>query len=347
MQADIIIGLQRGDEGKGKCTDALCRTTENGVNKYDLVLRYGGGPNAGHTIYRGEQKIVTHSVPTGVAEEIPCIIGPGCVLHIEDFYKEMEELEGTVGTDRIWDCVSIDKRVHIITDEHVAEDKAHDKIGSTGKGIMPVYRDKAARKGLRAGDVKRFQRENRLVDVFQELPQKDRILCEGAQGFYLDIDWGDYPFVSSPCLPGMVNNAGVPLKAINEVWGIAKAYETYVGEREFEPQFKAHLGGLEFCSPLHDLRRVGKEYGATTGRPRQCNWLNLDELVAAAWICSCTHLVINKLDVLEEVGVFNLFFNGKRHAFQTVQDFQMAVKGELYRMNPKLQVIWSRSPKEI
>lgn len=334
MKTDIIIGLSRGDEGKGCVTYDLVKR-----GGYDACLRFNGGPNAGHTIYVDGQKVVTHSVPTGVIAGIPSIIGPGSVLNVPGFFQEMGDLEDVLG-GKVWDLVRVDRRVHIITDEHLKLDAQNDRVGSTKRGISPTYTDKAARIGIQACDVGELS--DLLVDVVELFKDTDRVLCEGAQGFYLDDDMGNYPYVSSPSLPGMVNKAGVPLKSIDRVWGVAKAYDTYVGTMSFEPLFDSPQSE----TPFKELRRLGNEFGATTGRPRQCNWLNLDELLNAIRICSVTDLVINKCDVLEQLGQFAFIHNGKVKYFSSMGFFKDAIEEKAHEVGVE-NIHFSSSPERI
>lgn len=292
--ADVIVDLQQGDSGKGKVANYLA---ENG--DYTHVVRYNGGNNAGHTIYLEGKKIVTHSIPVGVMHGITSIIGPGCVLNVQHFFNEVEDLESH-GVDAS-KFVKIAKNVHIITDDHLSEDGKDEKIGTTRRGNGPAYRDKYSRSGLRAEGVKELK--NFLIDMYDELHLSagSKILFEGAQGFYLDIDWGDYPYVtSSHCTVGSAVMNGVPPQKIRRVYGVAKVYETYVGKKRFEPE----------DSIFSRIREVGSEYGATTGRPRQCNWLNINNLAKAINVNGVTDLVINKVDVLREVEAWNVISGG-------------------------------------
>ena len=291
MIADIIVDLQYGDCGKGKVTHTLL---ENG--DYTHCVRYNGGCNAGHTIYHKGVKFITHHIPAGVFWGVKSIIGPGCVVNLETFYKEIEELEskGVMCNGLVF----IAKGAHIITSEHLAEDASDSKIGTTKRGNGPAYRDKYARKGVRAENVEEL--EPYLVDIYEELHNEDSeavALFEGAQGFGLDIDWGDYPYVtSSHCTTAGAMLNGIPPRSVRHVWGVAKCYETYVGNKEFETTAQI----------FSQIREIGQEYGATTGRPRQCNWLNIDLLKRAAKINGVTNLVINKMDVLREVNTWTI-----------------------------------------
>ena len=307
MLADIVIGLQHGDEAKGKVTHQLCR---EGQDFYTHVLRFNGGGNAGHTIYHDGKRFVTHYIPAGVFYGIKSIIGSGCVLNVEHFLEELEELKAA-GIDT--SLVKIAKNCHVITKAHLSEDAGDEKIGTTKRGNGPAYRDKYNRTGHRAKDVKALIPY--VVDLFEEFHNNGtaNILCEGAQGFELDIDWGDYPYVtSSHCTAASALLNGIPSKAVRHIWGVGKVYDTYVGKKIFEPDHNI----------FSRLREVGEEYGATTGRPRQCNWLNLNALNKSLKINGVTHLVLNKVDVLDKLERWCLVHNGEVQMFAGQEDFQ-------------------------
>jgi adenylosuccinate synthase len=290
MKADVIVDLQYGDCGKGKVAHHLART-----RNYTHVLRYNGGCNAGHTIYHNGKKFITHHVPCGVFFGIKSIIGSGCVVNPQQLLKEIRELEeGGVDTKGL---IFVAKNAHVITQDHLDEENAEKKIGTTKRGNGPAYRDKYARTGIRAKDCAEL--EPFLIDLLPELNQPENyVLCEGAQGFGLDIDWGDYPFVtSSHCTTAGALLNGIPPKALNEVWGVMKCYETYVGAKKFE------LNNPVFSK----IRTIGKEYGATTGRPRQVSWTDMNLVSNAILVNGVTHVVVNKMDVLDEVGTWNVF----------------------------------------
>jgi len=316
MIADVIVDLQYGDCGKGKIAHHLCRTGD-----YTHVIRYNGGCNAGHTIYHEGEKFVTHHIPCGIFFGVRSVIGPGCVVNVDQFLKEVEELEDA-GFD-VKDLIKIASNVHVITDFHMAEDSKDTKIGTTKRGNGPAYRDKYARKGVRAYEFAELQPY--IIDMYTELhdnPEFDevKILFEGAQGFGLDIDWGDYPFVtSSHCTVGGAILNGVPPHCIRDVWGVAKVYETYVGTKTFE-------GSDEI---FKDIREEGDEYGATTGRPRQINWLDMDNLKMAIAINGVNKLVFNKTDVLEKVDKFCLFSGINMFEFNSSYDMKYWIEKEL------------------
>ena len=252
---------------------------------------------------------------------IPSIIGPGCVIHPETFFKEIEELEAE-GIPA-GDLVFVSKNAHIITDFHRLEDKKDSEIGTTRRGNGPAYRDKYARKGVRAGEDGRF--ENYLIDLYEEIYENEdfeglQILFEGAQGFGLDVDWGDYPYVtSSHCTVGSAILNGVPPKYIRDTWGVAKVYETYVGAKEFEGNDKI----------FDEIRELGGEYGSTTGRPRQINWLDYDLLKKASRINGINNLVVNKFDILEELDVWCLYSGLNLYEFKNKEDFKLWISSKL------------------
>jgi adenylosuccinate synthase len=306
MKADVIVDLQYGDCGKGKVAHHLART-----RNYTHVLRYNGGCNAGHTIYHNGKKFITHHVPCGVFFGIKSIIGSGCVVNPQQLLKEIRELEeGGVDTKGL---IFVAKNAHVITQDHLDEENAEKKIGTTKRGNGPAYRDKYARTGIRAKDCAEL--EPFLIDLLPELNQPENyVLCEGAQGFGLDIDWGDYPFVtSSHCTTAGALLNGIPPKSLNEVWGVMKCYETYVGAKKFE------LNNPIFSK----IRTIGKEYGATTGRPRQVSWTDMNLVSNAILVNGVTHVVINKMDVLKEVGTWNVFDqNGQVNILSDQEGFQ-------------------------
>ena len=294
MIADIVIGLSYGDEGKGKVTHHLLKSGE-----YSHCLRFNGGCNAGHTIYHNGKKFVTHHIPAGVFFGVKSIIGSGCVVNLEQFYSEIRELnDNGVETDGL---IYIARNAHIITDEHLEEDNKDTAIGTTKRGNGPAYRDKYARLGQRAEACSRLVEDGFVIDLYEELYVRaidpPTILCEGAQGFGLDIDWGDYPYVtSSHCTTAGALLNGIPPQAVRKVYGITKAYDTYVGSKDF------HGKGRVFDL----IQQVGNEFGATTGRSRQCNWLDIKMLDKAIKTNGVTDLIINKVDILREVGSWNL-----------------------------------------
>ena len=307
LNIDVIVDLQYGDCGKGKVAHFLSKT-----KKYTHVLRYNGGCNAGHTIFHKGVKFITHHIPAGVFFGVRSVIGSGCVVDPEQFFREIKMLnDGGVATKG---KIFIARNAHVITNAHKAEDKkGGGKIGTTGRGNGPAYRDKYGRTGVRAEKVE--QLEPYLVDLYKEWysPRaKSRgevnILAEGAQGFGLDIDWGDYPFVtSSHCTTAGALLNGLPATAIRDVWGVAKIYETYVGNKKFQP-------AGDVFNKMGDL---GEEFGSTTGRRRQCNWMNMQTLERAINMNGVTHIVFNKVDVLRAVGEWAVIDNRKVVKFKT------------------------------
>jgi adenylosuccinate synthase len=263
MEVDVVLGLQYGDEAKAKCTYSLLKPHTDGIKEYDYTFRFNGGPNAGHTIYHNGKKIVTHQVPAGVFFDVPSIIGPGCVVDLEKLEHEVKEISKFLDKD-ISDLIFIDYRAHIITEEHKKLDSSGSGIGSTRSGIAYAYSDKHLRIG------KRFQEINssfKGIDSLKILSKENdyAVLFEGAQGWGLDINFGDYPFVtSSLCgIAGVISNGVRPID-IRNIIGIAKIYETYVGNKPFQEEGNEHL---------EKQQEIGQEIGATTGRKRQCNWI--------------------------------------------------------------------------
>ncbi len=331
---DVLIGLQWGDEGKGKIVDFLAA-------KYDVIARFQGGPNAGHTLYVNGQKVVLHTIPSGVFHP-HCLnlIGNGVVIDPVTLQKEIETIKA-IQPDLL-DRLYVSHRAHLILPTHRALDaaseaaKGKEKIGSTLKGIGPAYMDKTGRNGLRVGDVlsKNFEeRYNTLKQKhLQMLGQYDykadlqaweedfmkaveqlrslkivnaeywldtklkdgkRILAEGAQGSMLDIDFGTYPFVTSSntIAAGVCSGLGVAPSSIGDVYGISKAYCTRVGGGPFPTELEDETG--------EELRKAGSEFGATTGRPRRCGWIDLVALRYAVMLSGVTRLILTKADVLD------------------------------------------------
>ncbi len=331
---DVLLGLQWGDEGKGKIVDYFAKD-------YDLVARFQGGPNAGHTLYIGDKKVVLHQIPSGVfhAQKLN-LIGNGVVLDPVTLKRECDTVAG-FGVD-LKKNLFIAERTHLILPTHRALDKAAEaskggqKIGSTLKGIGPTYMDKTGRNGLRVGDlidknfttayIKLRLKHQRLLDNYgfdedisaweeeffeaveflrelnivngeyfinDQLSKGRKVLAEGAQGSMLDIDFGTFPFVTSSntVSAGVCSGLGVAPQKIKDVIGVTKAYCTRVG-------------GGPFPTELHDetgekLRKIGNEFGATTGRPRRCGWIDLVALRFACMINGVTKLVMTKADVLD------------------------------------------------
>ena len=333
MAVDVLLGLQWGDEGKGKIVDYL-------ADNYDIICRFQGGPNAGHTIYTDSGKMVLHTVPSGIfRKEVVNVIGNGVVIDPITLRAEIEELKGH-GVDVTQNLV-VSRKAHLILPSHRYLDAASEhakgaaKIGSTLRGIGPTYMDKTGRNGLRFGDIatSNFKEKYNIlkskhnqiskiyekidfewneeewfdsIEYLQSLPMIDceyylsdaikagkKILAEGAQGTMLDIDFGTYPFVTSSntITAGVCTGLGIAPQQIREVIGITKAYCTRVGSGPFPTQ----LDG----SVADELQKVGGEFGATTGRPRRCGWLDLVQLRYAILINGVTQLVLTKSDVMD------------------------------------------------
>jgi adenylosuccinate synthase len=328
MKIDVVLGLSYGDEGKGKICHSLL---ENG--KYTHVMRFNGGHNAGHTIYHNEKKLITHLIPSGVFYGIKSIIGPGCVVDVEKFFREIDYLEDNgIKTDGL---VYIANNAHLILPEHLEEDGKDVVIGTTRTGNGPCYRDKYARKGARAKDIPILQPY--LIDIYNEFYGSNnrnvKVLAEGAQAFHLDIDWGDYPFVtSSHCGIGSVLLNGFNHKQIRDVYGIIKAYDTYVGSKDFQPEGEI----------FELIQEEGKEFGATTGRKRKCNWLNWNNIQQAIKMNGVNKLVVNKVDILEKVGEFKILRDSKLLNFENKYQFEQYIGKEAYKLGA--EVYFSYSP---
>ncbi|NOZ23669.1 MAG: adenylosuccinate synthase [Planctomycetes bacterium] len=330
-----VVGMQWGDEGKGKIID-LC------TEEFDVIVRYQGGSNAGHTVVVGEKKFVLHLVPSGILHERKlCVVGNGVAFDPPLFIEEMEGLrrEGV----EIKDNLKVSDRAHVVFPYHKVLDQLGDgrggdpKIGTTGRGIGPCYTDKMARCGFRVAELldgehfreklkwvleaknleirTRYEQDplsyDEIADTFsgyaetirpfvadtvtlldQEMKRGARILFEGAQGSLLDVDFGTYPFISSSNASacGVSVGAGVPPRAVGKVLGIMKAYTTRVGEGPFPTELTGDHG--------EELRQKGGEFGATTGRPRRCGWLDAVAVRHAATINGAANVALTKLDVL-------------------------------------------------
>lgn len=306
LKTYCVIGLQHGDEAKGKVTHELLS-----LHNYNACFRASGGPNAGHTIYNKGTKIVTHHVPSGVFFGIPSYIGAGCVIHLESFLEEISMLNKSgFNTSK----VRIYPNAHMILDSHIKEDKANNKVGTTGKGIAYCLRDKYLRVGKRACEIPELQNYIGLPD-FSTMNQ---ILIEGAQGSNLCIDWGDYPYVTSspPSVAYMFHSIGTSVKSCAGVFGVIKAYDTYVGTKKFEGDGKV----------FDDIRIVGSEFGSTTGRARQVNWLNIDDLKRQIIKEGVDTLVVNKRDVLDTLGIWNVFCSGSIVEFPSAEEFRKFIQ---------------------
>jgi adenylosuccinate synthase len=331
---DVILGLQWGDEGKGKIVDYFAKD-------YDVIARFQGGPNAGHTLYVNDKKVVLHQIPSGVFHaNTSNLIGNGVVLDPVTLKRECDTV-ASFGID-LKKNLYISQRAHLILPTHRALDaaaessKGNQKIGSTLKGIGPTYMDKTGRNGLRVGDlldknfttsyIKLRLKHQRLLDNFSfaedisaweeqffealeflkelnivngeyfindKIRAGKKVLAEGAQGSMLDIDFGTFPFVTSSntISAGVCNGLGIAPQKIKEVFGVTKAYCTRVGGGPFPTELENEIG--------EELRKVGNEFGATTGRPRRCGWIDLVALNFACMINGVTKIIMTKADVLD------------------------------------------------
>jgi adenylosuccinate synthase len=306
-----LIGLQWGDEGKGKLIDNL-------AGSYDAVCRYQGGANAGHTVIHKGEKLSLHLIPSGIFHKDKIsIIGNGVVVDIAQLIKEIEELKRK--GIKINNNLKISKRSHLILPSYFEEEKEmKEKIGTTGRAIGPAYANKILRKGIRMGDIFSSASLSRLnlpseylktIEAFKKnyghlvtdtvelirklLKEKKNIIFEGAQGVLLDIDFGTYPYVTSsnPTPGGILTGSGIPPNFISDIFGVTKAYTTRVGKGPFPSRMEKETEEL--------IRRKGKEFGATTGRPRNCGWLDLIALKFTCWISGVTEIILTKIDVLD------------------------------------------------
>ncbi len=334
MKVDVLLGLQWGDEGKGKVVDVL-------TPRYNIVARFQGGPNAGHTLEFEGKHYVLRSIPSGIFQSGQVnIIGNGVVLDPVLFMQEAQDLERSgVGLKSI---LKISRKAHLILPSHRLLDaaweslKGDSRIGTTGKGIGPTYTDKVGRNGLRVGDIgddftaryntlkkrhialldalgashdqldvleadwlravdyiKQFDLIDSEIYINKALAAGKSVLCEGAQGSMLDVDFGSYPFVtsSSTVCAGACTGLGVAPRKIGEVFGIFKAYCTRVGAGPFPTELHDEVGA--------EMRRIGHEYGAVTGRERRCGWIDLVALRYAIMLSGVTQLIMMKSDVLD------------------------------------------------
>ena len=332
-KVDVLLGLQWGDEGKGKVVDVL-------TPKYDVVARFQGGPNAGHTLEFEGQKYVLRSIPSGIFQGGKVnIIGNGVVLAPDLFMEEAKALEAS--GHELRNRLHISRKAHLIMPTHRLLDAAYEtlkgknKVGTTGKGIGPTYTDKVSRNGLRVGDILdhfeekyaackerheailrslhfdysldgveqkwmegvEYLRQFHIVDSEHEinrlLKSGKTVLCEGAQGTMLDVDFGSYPFVtsSSTVCAGACTGLGIGPNKIGEVYGIMKAYCTRVGAGPFPTELFDETG--------KKIRDLGHEYGAVTGRERRCGWIDLVALKYAIMVNGVTQLIMMKSDVLD------------------------------------------------
>lgn len=373
MSGVVLVGAQWGDEGKGKIVDFFSQQA-------DVIVRFQGGNNAGHTIMVKNKKIILHLIPSGILWNGKiCVIGNGVVFDPKVFVEEYETLkkEGLLSETS---SLFISSTAHLIMPYHkiidiAREKKAADgKIGTTGRGIGPAYEDKVARNGIRVADLldgKRFK--NRLAMILEEknnylslvlgerkldleaiydeymayaqiiapmicdttlllnqsVKERKRILFEGAQGTLLDVDHGTYPYVTSSntAAANASLGSGVGLNNLNRVVGVAKAYVTRVGNGPFPTEDKGKLGDF--------LRERGNEYGATTGRPRRCGWIDLVALKKAVQINGIDSLAITKLDVLNDLETIKVCvayrFKGKEIDYLPVDAYDLECCEPIYR----------------
>lgn len=364
MKVDVLLGLQWGDEGKGKVVDVL-------TPRYDAVARFQGGPNAGHTLEFDGKKYVLRSIPSGIFQNGQTnIIGNGVVLDPVLFREEAEALEKS-GVD-LKKVLKLSRKAHLILPTHRLLDAAGEKakgdakIGTTGKGIGPTYTDKTSRNGLRLGDVEDpvtakakyeahrnahlrrlatfgatpdadalaemedkwlsaidYLRQFEIVDseflVNSLLADGKKVLCEGAQGTMLDVDFGSYPFVTSSntVCAGACTGLGIAPNKIGEVFGIFKAYCTRVGSGPFPTELFDETG--------KKIRDLGHEYGAVTGRERRCGWVDLVALRYAIMVNGVTQLIMMKSDVLDDFDTIRACVAYKVNGRET-RDFPFSIE---------------------
>ena len=362
MKIDVLLGLQWGDEGKGKVVDVL-------TPRYDVVARFQGGPNAGHTLEFEGHKYVLRSIPSGIFQHGQInIIGNGVVLDPVLFREEAESLEKS-GVN-IKGILKISKKAHLIMPTHRLLDAAYEKlkgdakIGTTGKGIGPTYTDKISRNGLRVGDIfdnfaakyatakqrhvnlltalgegcdveelekkwmdaREYRKGYDIIDsefeVNRLLNEGKSVLCEGAQGSLLDVDFGSYPFVTSSntVCAGACSGLGVAPNKIGEVFGIFKAYCTRVGSGPFPTELFDETGAK--------IRAIGHEYGAVTGRERRCGWLDLVALRYTIMLNGVTQLIMMKSDVLDDFDTIKVC-NEYRVNGEVTKDFPFSVEANV------------------
>ena len=379
-----VVGVQWGDEGKGKIIDIMSSYA-------DIIVRFQGGANAGHTIVAEGKKIILHLIPSGILHEGKyCIIGNGVVLDPEVFEKEVSELKG-LGFIKDDKKLMVSGLAHVIMPYHkkldaLRESKGKKKIGTTGRGIGPAYEDKISRMGIRVIDlldkkvfsekvkqnleiknfmIKKYYKDEgfqarKIIKEFGEyrkllkkyiadstaflhksIEQKKAILFEGAQGTYLDIDHGTYPYVtSSNTVSGnMFSGSGAPPTSINYILGICKAYTTRVGEGPFTTELFGEVGEL--------IRKIGDEYGATTGRPRRCGWFDAVIVKRAVKTNGIKGLCMMKLDVLDtfdKIKICVKYRIGKRSFTQPPMSLD-----DLFRCEPVYEEMdgWETSTRGI
>jgi len=384
VPVQVVLGTQWGDEGKGKVVDLL------GEN-VDIVARYQGGPNAGHTVKFGEESFILHHIPSGILRNhTQCVIGNGVVINPESFMEEIRILEDK-GIDVI-NRLFISMNTHLILPYHHLIEKAFEEhkdgktIGTTGRGIGPAYADKINRIGIRMGDllddsalkekvIQNIRMKNRILErvfdstgvnekdvmdsvavfsdkvrgsitdttwmLHQALREKKRILMEGAQGTLLDIDFGTYPYVTSSntTIGGLCTGLGVSARKVDRVIGVIKAYTTRVGNGPLPTELEGDFG--------EKIRKIGGEYGATTGRPRRCGWFDGVVGQFAVQINDVDMLVVTKLDVLDTLKEINVC-TGYLHHGKALDHYPMS-NAVLDEVEPVYEVLpgWQQSISDI
>ena len=288
MTCTVVVGMQFGDEGKGKIIDFLAKDA-------DIVARFQGGANAGHTVVVGDKKFKLHQIPSGIISGKEVMLGNGMVIDPKALIQEIDELKKSgINTSKI----AISESAHVVTEKHKEMDAKDTKIGTTKKGIGPAYTDKVARQGVRIKDIvdnypeiKKYM-GNVSLKINKALDEGKNIILEGAQGTLLDVDHGTYPFVTSSntIAGGACVGVGIGPKRIDKVIGVVKAYTTRVGQGPFPTELKDVIG--------ERIRQKGHEFGTTTGRPRRCGWLDLVMLKYAVMVNGVDEIMITKLDVL-------------------------------------------------
>lgn len=357
MANQVVVGAQWGDEGKGKIIDILSKDT-------DIVVRYQGGNNAGHTVVKKSGEFVLHLIPSGIFHpRVNCVIASGVVVDPEALLDEIRMLEskGISVKGRLW----VSERAHLIFPYHKVYDRLREdkkgfiKIGTTGRGIGPSYSDKALRSGIRVVDLfdpvtfgskleksllekneifeklydfKGFEYKKIYADYLdfakkirpyvrdtalflnEAVKKKKKILFEGAQGTHLDVDHGTYPFVTSSYVTsgGAAVGSGVPPTAIDLVTGVVKAYTTRVGEGPFPTEFDPGL--------MEEIRKKGKEFGATTGRPRRCGWFDAVLVKYSCMVNGISRIAVTKLDVLDDLKEIKICI-GYNHGGKLLKNF--------------------------
>jgi len=390
MPVSIVVGAQWGDEGKGKIVDMLSE-------KIDIVARYQGGANAGHTVVIGDKTYVLHLVPSGIFQKnVQCVIGNGVVIDPVALMEEIAMIK-SFGI-KIEGRLFISHNAHLIMPYHKLLDNIREqgaqKIGTTGRGIGPAYIDKYMRTGIRVVDLldrsvlrekltRNIEEKNQLlskvygkteIDVdkivaeYQEfdsmidpyitdtsaylnaaLKKKKRILAEGAQGALLDVDHGTYPYVTSsnPTSGGACTGLGIPPTSVKSIIGIVKAYSTRVGNGPFPTELNDTVG--------ESLRKIGHEFGATTGRPRRCGWLDMVSLKYSLMVNGISEIALTKLDVLDSYDEIKICVAYKKdgkilksfptdvHTLETVEPVYKSYKG--WNANISASKKWKQLPK--